>query len=53
MRRRRRIVALEDSCASAAAGALNWQPIEDTDVDARRAFWLWYLDEAIPAVLAD
>ena len=40
-------------CASAAAGALNWQPIEDTDVDARRAFWLWYLDEAIPAVLAD
>ena len=38
-------------CASAAAGALNWQPIEDTDVDARRAFWLWYLDEAIPAVL--
>ncbi|OLO53443.1 Imm5 family immunity protein [Actinomyces oris] len=40
-------------CASAAAGALNWQPLEDTDVDARRAFWLWYLDEAIPAVLAD
>ena len=38
-------------CASAAAGALNWQPLEDTDVDARRAFWLWYLDEAIPAVL--
>ncbi|WP_256693119.1 Imm5 family immunity protein [Actinomyces oris] len=23
-----------------------------TDVPARRAFWLWYLDEAIPAVLA-
>ena len=38
-------------CASAAAGALNWQPIEDTDVDARRAFWMWYLDEAIPTVL--
>ena len=38
-------------CASAAAGALNWQPIEDTDVDARRAFWLWYLDEAIPTAL--
>ena len=38
-------------CASAAAGALNWQPLEDTDVDARRAFWLWYLDEAIPAAL--
>ena len=41
------------TCASAAAGALNWQPVEDTDVSARRAFWLWYLDEAIPAVLAD
>ena len=40
-------------CASAAAGALNWQPLEETDVDARRAFWLWYLNEAIPAVLAD
>ena len=39
-------------CASAAAGALNWQPVEETDVAARRAFWLWYLDEAIPAVLA-
>lgn len=38
-------------CASAAAGALNWQPVEDTDVAARRAFWLWYLDKAIPAVL--
>ena len=25
---------------------------EDTDVSARRAFWLWYLDKAIPAVLA-
>ena len=25
---------------------------EDTDVSARRPFWLWYLDEAIPAVLA-
>jgi len=25
---------------------------EDTDVSARRAFWLWYLDEAVPAVLA-
>jgi len=40
------------ACASAAAGALNWQPVEETDVAARRAFWLWYLDEAIPAVLA-
>lgn len=39
------------TCASAAAGALNWLPVEDTDVAARRAFWLWYLDKAIPAVL--
>ena len=40
------------SCASAAAGALNWQPLEQTDVPARRAFWTWYLDKAIPTVLA-
>ena len=40
------------SCASAAAGALNWMPVEQTDVPARRAFWTWYLDEAIPTVLA-
>ena len=40
------------SCASAAAGALNWQPLEQTDVPARRAFWAWYLDEAIPTTLA-
>ena len=40
------------SCASAAAGALNWMPVEQADVPARRAFWAWYLDEAIPAVLA-
>lgn len=40
-------------CASAAAGALNWQSVDETDVTARRAYWLWYLDEAIPAVLAD
>mgnify|MGYP000888062477 CR=1 FL=1 len=39
--------------ASAPAGALNWQEIEKTDVPARRAFWTWYLDEAIPQVLAD
>jgi len=43
---------LPDSCASAAAGALNWQPLEQTDVPARRAFWTWYLDEAIPTTLA-
>ena len=40
------------SCASAAASALNWQPLEQTDVPARRAFWTWYLDEAIPTILA-
>ena len=43
---------LPDSCASAAAGALNWQPLEQTDVPARRAFWTWYLNEAIPTTLA-
>ena len=41
------------SCASAAANALNWVSIEETDVPARRAFWTWYLDVAIPQVLAD
>ena len=40
-------------CASAASNALNWMSIEETDVPARRAFWTWYLDEAIPQVLAD
>ena len=40
------------SCASAAAGALNWMPAEQTDVPARRAFWTWYLNEAIPTTLA-
>ena len=40
------------SCASAAASALNWQPLELTDVPARRAFWTWYLNEAIPTTLA-
>lgn len=39
-------------CASAAANAVNWQPVEETDVEARREFWAWYLDEAIPQVLA-
>ena len=39
------------SCARAAAGALNWMPVELTDVPARRAFWTWYLDEAIPTTL--
>ena len=40
------------SCASAASNSLNWVSIEETDVLARRAFWTWYLDEAIPQVLA-
>ena len=40
------------SCASAAASALNWMPAEQTDVPARRAFWTWYLNEAIPTTLA-
>ena len=40
------------SCSVAISGATNSMPIEKTDVVARRAFWLWYLDEAIPAVLA-
>ncbi|SDM65333.1 Imm5 family immunity protein [Actinomyces ruminicola] len=40
-------------CASAAANAVNWQPVEETDVEARREFWTWYLDEAIPQVLAE
>ena len=40
------------SCASAAASALNWMPLELTDVPARRAFWTWYLNEAIPTTLA-
>ena len=35
------------SCASAAAGGMNWQPAEELDIEARRAFWTWYLDEAI------
>ena len=39
------------SCASAAAGGMNWQPAEELDIEARRAFWTWYLDEAIPWAL--
>ena len=39
------------SCASAAAGGMNWQPVEEVDIEARRAFWTWYLDEAIPWAL--
>ena len=39
-------------CACAATGAMNIIRVHQTDVPARRAFWLWYLDEAIPTVLA-
>ena len=39
------------SCASAAAGGMNWQPAEELDIEARRAFWTWYLDEASPWAL--
>ena len=39
------------SCASAAAGGMNWKPVEEVDIEARRAFWTWYLDEAIPWAL--
>ena len=40
-------------CASAAAGGMNWMPVDQVNVEARRAFWMWYLDEAIPAVLSN
>jgi hypothetical protein len=36
-------------CASAAARGLNGRP---ANIEARRAFWLWYLDEAIPQIYA-
>lgn len=36
-------------CASAAARGLDGRP---ANVEARRAFWLWYLDEAIPEIYA-
>ena len=40
------------SCSGASSNSLNWVSIEETDVPARRVFWTWYLDEAIPQVLA-
>ena len=36
-------------CPSAAARGLNGRP---ANIGARRAFWLWYLDEAIPEIYA-
>lgn len=37
------------SCAF--AGGAVWEDDIDTDDEARRRFWLWYLDTAIPRVL--
>jgi hypothetical protein len=39
------------ACACAVAGGMNWRPADEVDVEARRAFWMWYLNEAIPSVL--
>ena len=39
------------ACACAVAGGMNWRPAAEVDVEARRAFWMWYLNEAIPSVL--
>ena len=47
------IIETSYSCACAETGAANIIRVHQTDVPARRAFWLWYLDEAIPAVLAN
>ncbi|WP_256277284.1 Imm5 family immunity protein, partial [Actinomyces sp. HMSC075C01] len=46
------IIETSYSCACAETGATNIIRVHQTDVPARRAFWLWYLDEAIPTVLA-
>ena len=39
------------ACACAVAGGMNWRPAAEVDVEARRTFWMWYLNEAIPSVL--
>ena len=39
------------ACACVVAGGINWRPADEGDVEARRAFWMWYLNEAIPSVL--
>lgn len=39
------------ACACAVAGGMNWRPAAEVDVEARRAFWMWYLNEAIPSAL--
>ncbi len=45
------VIETSYSCVCAATGTANLIRAHQTDVLARRAFWLWYLDEAIPAVL--
>ena len=42
---------LSYACTAEVAHGLNWQDIQEVDVDARRTFWLWYLNDAIPSVL--
>ena len=39
------------ACACTVAGGMNWRPAAEVDVEARRAFWMWYLNEAIPSAL--
>ena len=39
------------ACACAVAGGMNWRPADEVDVEARRDFWMWYLNEAIPSVI--
>ena len=47
------VIETSYSCACAETGATNTSRVHQTDVPARRTFWLWYLDEAIPTVLAN
>lgn len=47
------VIEISYSCACADTGAVNGVKIHNTDVSARRAFWLWYLDEAVATVLAN
>ena len=37
------------ACACAVAGGMNWRPAAEVDVEARRTFWMWDLNEAIPS----
>jgi Immunity protein Imm5 len=39
-------------CAPCAlAGGAVWEDDKNTDDEARRQFWLWYLDTAVPSAL--